>query len=353
MARRKAPLQPPLLAVEVNQGWRYFDGDVPVDAPAGRTLVRVSALDYAAPADGATRSLADQGKRLARARVVWLRYGKWACFTAEAHRGLAGCPVSPVTGLALDAIQRQTPGCVLRLPLVGGLLALAVYRKNQEVSGWTVVREEDVQASADRLIQDAGLGEAPVMRLPAVGELSGMRAGGPLKTYPLEAEWNGIKLRTIRSAAAAGAMSLAGLGLLDGVAALHQRSTARADAASAQQRLQITRRRVSAWNRRHVNYDAHSDALDFGRIVEAARRLALPGGSVQLDKDGSRLIVYLPKVDFPNLVQGQWVNPDSLRSAMARTPPKGWRLQGLTAAGAAGGYALIYLAQPEAIHVRS
>lgn len=352
MARRKAPEQAPLLAVEVNQAWRYFDGETAVDSAAGRTVVRVGSQDYAAPADGATRSLAEQGKRIARARVVWVLHGKWACFTPEAYRGLSGRPVAPVTGLALPEIQKQTPGCVLHLPLAGGLLALAVYRKNQEVSAWTIVRAEDVQTSADRLIRDAGLGEAPVVTLPSVWDLPGMKVGEPLKCYPLEAEWRGIKVRTLRTAAAAGAVGLACLGGMDLLSASHGLSVAKEQAQAAQQRLQSVKSRVSTWNRRHAVYDAHRGSLDFDRVLAAARHLALPHGSVQLDKDGSRLIVYLPLVDYPNLVQGQWVDPAGLRSALSRKPPHGWRLQGLSGVGAGGGYALIYVAQQEAPHDR-
>lgn len=340
--RRNKPAPAPILAVEVNGQWRYYERDKacePHDAKR-RALVRVTSFDHAAPAPRGRRAISDVGKRLTRAKPAWVRYGNWACFTPQQTRSVQGYAATAASALLFDRLSSQESGVLLQWPLVEDFHALAVYKRNRELTGWTVVRDADVEPTSARLGQEAGLADAPLIVLPGIVEV--LDAATVPKPYPLEPEWNGVKLRHLRVAAAALALALGVGGLADWASAQRTLNAAMTLKRSASQRLSRTRSRAIAWNRQHVRFIAHAHSLNVSALLSSAAAVDVPGGRVALDRNGRRLITYLPLETFPNLTPGRWTASALIRAGLAHKPPEGWGLQGLMRTGASGGYALVY-----------
>lgn len=343
--RTSRPVTRPLLAIYVNGDWRYYDNGRRVEiADPLRTVVRVGPQDQAAAAERRSRSaIYDLGKRLVKAKPEWRRYGEWIAFAPQTHKDIAKHPVIPVVAVLTGVLSQHKPGALICLPMVDDLEALCLYRRNREVSGWTVVMRDDRTTSADQLLQVSGMGEAPTVVLDSLPTLMGQCDFDALRPYPMEPEWMGIPTRAVRNTAAgislvAAAASTGALGL-----SMHRRDQARDELQAARVELSRATAMTIRWNRSHAIQLVHRGEFSLAATLKAARAVAVPGGTVDLGQNGNRLTVFPPLIGYPNLVNGKWVDPVELARQYRRPAPRGWSFHRLVRSGGGSRYALVYV----------
>lgn len=343
---RKPEPVPNCLAVQVGDTWRYWglDGsgrleDLP-QPPTRCVLWRVCEYDVLAPSGGrSAKGLGRLGRELLKERVAQFTSGEWAVFTRQGNETIGGHPSRPLALALRDRLKDLPAPSVLQAELPGGYTALAIYRRDQTVTGWTLASGEDIEITQARLVQQSGVSDAGTESFADLWAL--LENAPPSRDFPVEPEWRGIPVRQYRRAALLASTALLALSVVHLGIEMSAQALSGHRARLAATRLDAAKVRVIAWDRTHAEALARQGGIRPDSLIAAASAVYQPGSSVSLTQKGREIVVMLPLHALSPIAPGQWTPASAIRAGLAKRPPRGWRLYRLARAGE-GRFALIY-----------
>lgn len=337
----------PCLAVQVGDDWRFWRLDQAgnwqsIDAPSNHEpLWRVCDFDWLSLHGGRSKSgLNRMGLDLLKDRTAAMKVGKWAAFTREGSERVAGVPVRPIALALRDRVKNISAPSLLRMELPGDYSAIAIYRKDGAITGWTLASQEDIELTGQRLATQAGVSEALFENMPPVAQV--VSDAPQTRAYPIEPEWRGVPVAAYRRGALGISAVILGLSASYWFAQNHAAQVARTHDHDAMITLSEARHSIQTWDVKHVNALARQGGIDPRAMFAAVYAVYVPGSTVSLLKGGKEIVVSLPFNTLAPIGHGQWTSRKAILQGLGKRAPRGWVFKQLARSGQ-GRYSLVYV----------